>query len=133
MMPAESVRALIEPPDEQPNGLKNEFLKRVAGDLSALTQYWSAFEDGTDVLVSLAAIGSIAHGLARSGGIFGFKEIVDAAAALEEAVTLKRGGSATVEEVGSALDRVLLSAESSVADRIAADPTFRLESHDRRR
>jgi len=133
MMLAESVRARIEPPDTRPNGLKNEFLTRVAGDLSALARHWSAREDGTDVLVSLAAIGSIAHGLARSGGIFGFDEIVDADAALEEAVTLERDGSATVDEVGSAPARVLLSAETRVAYRIAADPTFWLESHDRRR
>jgi Hpt domain len=74
------------------------------------------------VLTSLFAIGSTAHGLAGAGGIFGFNEIGDAAAALVEAVTLERDGSGTVEEVGSALDRV-----QRAAYRIMSDRTFRLE------
>jgi CheY-like chemotaxis protein len=127
MMLEASVRAYIEPPDTRFKGLKDAFLIRVAGDLSALARHWSALKDGTSVLASLAAIGSIAHSLAGAGGISGFDEISDAAAALEEAVTLERDGSSTVEEVGSALDRVLFSAETRAAYRITADRTFRLE------
>jgi CheY-like chemotaxis protein len=113
MMLAASVRAYIEPPDTGFTGLKNTFLIRVDRDLSALARHWSALEDGSSVLASLAAIGSIAHGLAGAGGIFGFDEISDAAAALEEAVILKRDGAGTLEEVGSALERVLICAETA--------------------
>jgi CheY-like chemotaxis protein len=133
MMLAVSVRAHIEPPDTRFDGLKDAFLIRVAGDLSALARHWSALEDGTDVLASLAVIGSIAHGLAGAGGIFGFDEIADAAAALEEAVTLKRDGSGTLEEVGSALGRVQTSAETRAAYRITADGHTGWSTHDRRR
>jgi CheY-like chemotaxis protein len=127
MMLAASVRAHIEPLDTRFNKLKDAFLIRVAGDLSALARHWSALEDGTSVQASLAAIGSIAHGLAGAGGIFGFDEIGNAAAALEEAVTLERDGSGTVEEVGYTLDQLLIFSETRAAYRIAADRTFRLE------
>jgi two-component system OmpR family response regulator len=113
MMLAASVRAYIEPPDTGFTGLKNAFLIRVDRDLSALARHWSALEDGSSVLASLAAIGSIAHGLAGAGGIFGFDEISDAAAALEEAVILERDSAGTLEEVGSALERMLICAETA--------------------
>jgi CheY-like chemotaxis protein len=112
IMLAASVRAHLEPLDRQFGRSKDAFIIRVAGDLSALTRHWSALEDGTDVLASLAGIGSIAYGQAGAGGTFGFDEIADAAAGLEEAVTLKRDGSGTVEEIGSALGRVQTSAET---------------------
>jgi chemotaxis protein histidine kinase CheA len=127
MMLAASVRAHIEPPDMRFNGLKDPFLIRVAGDLSALARHWSALKDGTSLPASLAAIGGIAHGLAGAGGIFGFDEIGDAAAALEDAVTSERDGSGTVEEVGFALDRLLISAETRAAHPIATDQTLRLK------
>jgi CheY-like chemotaxis protein len=114
MMLAASVRAHIEPLDTRFDRSKGAFLIRVAGELSASARHWSALEDGTDVQASLAWVASTAHGLAGAGGIFGFDEIADAAA-LEEAVTLKRDGSGIVEEVGSALGRVQTSAETRCA------------------
>ena len=77
-----------------------------------LAAHWSALENGAAVPASLAGIRNIAHGLAGAGGIFGFDEISDAAATLEEAVILEGDGSGTVEEVGSALDRVLACVET---------------------
>ena len=69
---------------------------RVAGDPSALARHWDARKEGTSLPASLTAIGGIAHGLAGAGGIFGFDEIGDAAAALEDAATFERDGSGTV-------------------------------------
>jgi hypothetical protein len=44
---AASVLAHIEPLDTRFSGLKDAFLLRVAGDLSALVRHWSALEEGT--------------------------------------------------------------------------------------
>jgi CheY-like chemotaxis protein len=123
MMLAASVRAHIEPPDARLGEMRLEFLQRVDGDLVALAGHWSALEDESAVPSSLAKIRSIAHGLAGSGGIFGFDEISDAAAALEEAVILESRGSGTMSEIGSALERVVACVEtkggrSKAADRI---------------
>jgi CheY-like chemotaxis protein len=103
---AASVRAHIAPSVTRLGAMRHEFLQRVDGDLIALARHWSAMEDGTDVSCSLAGIRSIAHKLAGAGGIFGFDEISDAAATLEEAAMHGCDGSGTVSEIGSALDRV---------------------------
>jgi CheY-like chemotaxis protein len=108
---AASVRAHIEPQDTRLGEMRADFLQRVDGDLVALAGHWSALEGGLAVPFSLAEIRSIAHGLAGAGGIFGFDDISTAAAALEEAVILEHDGTGTVSEIGSALERVVASAE----------------------
>jgi CheY-like chemotaxis protein len=109
---AASVRAHVGPPQDRLDVMRSEFLLRVDRDLTTLAGHWSKLENKTDVSVSLAGIRQIAHGLAGAGGIFGFDEISDAAASLEEAVILESDGSSTVHEIGSALDRVLACVES---------------------
>jgi CheY-like chemotaxis protein len=109
---AASVRAHIEPPRDRLGVMQNEFLQRVDRDLAALAAHWFALENGTAVPASLAGIRQIAHGLAGAGGIFGFDEISDTAATLEEAVILEGDGSGSVAEIGSALDRVLACVET---------------------
>ena len=104
---AASVRTHIGPPKDRLDVMRNEFLLRGDRDLTALAGHWFALENGTSVPESLAAIERIAHGLAGGGGVFGFDEISDTAASLEEAVILKGDGSGTVAEIGIALDRVL--------------------------
>jgi CheY-like chemotaxis protein len=104
---AASVRAHIEPPHDRIGVMQNEFLQRVDRDLAALAVHWLALGNGRAVAASLAGIRQIAHGLAGAGGIFGFGDISDTAATLEEAVILEGDGSGTVAEIGFALDRVL--------------------------
>jgi CheY-like chemotaxis protein len=123
MMLAASVRAHAEPLSTRLGVMQQQFLQRVDGDLVALAGHWSALESGPDGLSSLAMIRSIAHGLAGSGGIFGFDELSDAAATLEEAVILESGGTGSRSEIGSALERVVASVETGnpppkTADRI---------------
>jgi CheY-like chemotaxis protein len=125
MMLATSVRAHVEPPDVRLGVMREEFLRRVDGDLVALAGHWSALENGSAVPSSLAKIRSIAHGLAGSGGIFGFDEISDAAATLEEAVILECGGSGTMSDIGSALERVLACAETRDGRPKAADRIYK--------
>jgi CheY-like chemotaxis protein len=121
---AASVRAHIEPPDNRPGVMRNEFLLRVDRDLAALAGHWFALENGTAAPASLAAIRQIAHGLAGAGGIFGFGEISDAAATLEEAVILEGDGSGTVAEIGSALDRMLACAETRGSHQKTAERVY---------
>jgi CheY-like chemotaxis protein len=104
---AASVRAHAEPPQDRLDVMRNEFLLRVDRDLVALAEHWFALGNKTSDPESLAAIRRIAHGLAGGGGIFGFGEISDAAASLEEAVIRRDDDSGTVAEIGSALDRML--------------------------
>jgi CheY-like chemotaxis protein len=109
---AASVRAHIERPVSRLGTMRHEFLHRVDSDLEALAGRWSALESGGAGLSSLAEIRSIAHGLAGAGGIFGFDEISDAAAALEEAVILKNDGRGSMGEIESALERLTACAET---------------------
>jgi CheY-like chemotaxis protein len=125
MMLAASVRAQVEPLDARLGAMRLEFLERVDGDLVALAGHWSALENGFAVLSSLAKIRSIAHGLAGSGGLFGFDEISDAAATLEEAVILESGGSGTMSEIGYALERVLACVETRGGRLKAVDRIYK--------
>jgi CheY-like chemotaxis protein len=125
MVLAASVRAHVEPPDARLRTMRLEFLERADGDLAALAGHWSALEKGSAVPSSLARIRSIAHGLAGSGGIFGFDEISDAAATLEEAVIHQSGGSGTINEIGSALQRVVACVETKGGRLKAADRTYK--------
>jgi CheY-like chemotaxis protein len=108
---AASVRAHLEPLHARLDTMRHEFLLRVDRDLVALARHWSALQDGSAVSSSLAGIRSVAHGLAGAGGIFGFENISEAAAMLEEAVIHEGDGSGTVQEIGAALDRLRASAE----------------------
>jgi CheY-like chemotaxis protein len=109
---AASVRVHVSPPVIRLGAMRQEFLQRVDEDLIAMAGHWSAMEDGTDVSSSLAGIRTIAHKLAGAGGVFGFDEISEAAASLEEAVIHGCDGSGTVTEIGSALDRVAACAKT---------------------
>jgi len=122
---AASLRAHIAPPVSRLGAMRHEFLQRVDGDLIAMAAHWSTMEDGTDVSSSLAGIRNIAHKLAGAGGIFGFDEISEAAAALEEAVIHGCDGSGTVSEIGSALDRVTACAETKRVGQRATDRNYK--------
>ncbi len=118
---AASVRAYVVPPHDRLGEMQREFLLRVDRDLVTLAGHWFALQNGTAVPASLAGIRHIAHGLAGAGGSFGFDEISDAAASLEETVILEGDGSGTVAEIGSALDRVLACVETKGSRRKTAD------------
>jgi CheY-like chemotaxis protein len=109
---AASLRVYIEPPDARIGAMRYKFLQRVDGDLVALSGHWSALENGATDPSSLAGIRSIAHGLAGAGGIFGFGEISDAAAALEEAVILESGGRGSMSKIECALERLVACVET---------------------
>jgi CheY-like chemotaxis protein len=122
---AASLRAHVAPPLSRLGVMRHEFLQRVDGDLVAMAGHWSAMEDGTDVSSSLAGIRNIAHKLAGAGGIFGFDEISEAAAALEEAVINGCDGSGSVSEIAAALDRVTVCAETERVGQKTTDRTYK--------
>ena len=64
---AASVRAHVEPSDVRLSELRADFVRRIEGDLVALTAHWSSLEDGSALPCSLAEIRGIAHGLAGAG------------------------------------------------------------------
>jgi CheY-like chemotaxis protein len=107
---AASVRAYVKPADGRFDALRNIFIKRVDDDAAALARHRSALKNSKAVAAALAKIGDIAHGLAGAGGIFGFPEISDAAASLEEAIKLNGSGSSEV--IARALDRLLICLET---------------------
>jgi DNA-binding response OmpR family regulator len=101
---AASVRAYARPANGQLVEMRETFLRRVSSDAAALGKFRSALKDGTVTPATLARIKEIAHGLAGAGGIFGFIEIGDAAAVLEEAVNAELNDSGTIAEIAWAMD-----------------------------
>jgi CheY-like chemotaxis protein len=114
---AASVRAYLRPTDDPLSPLRKVFLRRVDDDAARLVKYWSALKDDPTSPPVLAGIRGIAHSLAGAGGIYGFSEISDAAAALEEAV-IELDGAGSVRGVTYALDRLLVYAEKSRRHRL---------------
>jgi CheY-like chemotaxis protein len=112
---AESLRKYMRPKDDGLQSMRVAFLQRVKNEAAVLESRRRALEDETAAPAALARIKDIAHGLAGAGGIFGFFEIGDAAAALEEAVTVELEGSGTHEDITGALDRLLACAETNIS------------------
>jgi CheY-like chemotaxis protein len=121
---AASLRSHVETPDARLGAMRQGFLQRIDGDLVTLAGHWSDLENAVVAPSALAGIRSIAHGLAGAGGIFGFDEISNAAAALEEAVVLENGGRGSVDEIGFALERLAACAETTSDHSRAADRMF---------
>jgi CheY-like chemotaxis protein len=107
---AASVRAYAQPADLRFEELRKVFLRRAEDDAAALVAHRSALRDSKTTETTLPTIGGIAHGLAGAGGIFGFSDISDAAAALEE--TVKLNGSGAPNGVARALDHLLSCLET---------------------
>ena len=67
---------------------------------------------GSRLQSTLDRIKRIAHGLSGAGGIYGFAEISDAAAALEDAIIAELADPGPSEETDLALDGLILHAEN---------------------
>lgn len=121
---APMVRSYVRPKEDPIAIMRVLFVQRVEKDAAALARLRSALKNGTAEPDMLTGIRDIAHGLAGAGGIFGFPEVSDAAAALYKAVAaeLRRPGSG--KGIESALDRLLSRAETSAAPR--GNPAYTL-------
>jgi HPt (histidine-containing phosphotransfer) domain-containing protein len=83
---AASVRSYVRPAHDPMADLRAQFLQRVRKDVVSLSEERLLLRDGGRPPGTLDRIKHIAHGLAGAGGIYGFAEISDAAAVLEDAV-----------------------------------------------
>jgi CheY-like chemotaxis protein len=87
--------------------MRTTFLTRVRNDADALFHGWSALAGAADPGPVLRAIRSTAHGLAGASGIFGFPEIGDAAADLEDSIIVELHGANEPDKIERALEVLL--------------------------
>ena len=105
---AASVRSYMQPVHDPMDDLRTGFLLRVKKDTAALSQDRLVLGDGNRLPATLDRIKRIAHGLSGAGGIYGFAEISDAAAALEDAVIAELADFGASDQTDLALDGLLI-------------------------
>jgi CheY-like chemotaxis protein len=109
---AASVRDYLKPTDDPLADLRARFLRRVTRDITALAQDRPALTHGNARPHTLEWIRDVAHGLSGSGGIYGFPDISDAAADVEDAALAVLADSGSDELLSAALDRLVALAPS---------------------
>jgi len=107
---AASVRSYMQPVHDPMDDLRAGFLLRVKKDTAALSQDRLVLGDGNRLPATLDRIKRIAHGLSGAGGIYGFAEISEAAADLEDAVIAELADPSHGEETDRALDGLIFCA-----------------------
>jgi CheY-like chemotaxis protein len=111
IMLAAAVRRYI-PERSSLDDLRIGFLERVKSDAAALSEDRLLLRDGNRLPSTLDQIKRIAHGLAGAGGVYGFAQISDAAAALEDAVITELADPGSGEKTDLALDGLIFHAEN---------------------
>ncbi len=76
-------------------------------DAAMLIPYSSAEEEQLASPVALRRIRDVAHGLAGTGGVFGFERLSDEAEALEGAVVARIDGHGAVADIRNAIAALL--------------------------
>src|SRR6267142_6864351 len=104
---AASVRSFVQPAHDPMEDLRAGFLQRVKRDAAALSVDRLVLEGGNRLPGTLDRIKRLAHGLSGAGGIYGFAEISDAAAALEDAVIAELADPGPGEATDLALDGLI--------------------------
>jgi CheY-like chemotaxis protein len=102
-----SVRSYVQPAHDPMDHLRAGFLLRVKKDAASLSGERLVLRGGDRVKSTLDRVKHIAHGLAGAGGIYGFAEISDAAAALEDAIIAELADPGVFAETDLALDGLL--------------------------
>jgi two-component system OmpR family response regulator len=121
---AASVRAHVPPApsfDIRLDALRAAFLRRTEKDAVALSERRSTMESGKAILTTWSEIKNVAHGLAGAAGIFGFHDISNAAASLEEAITPEDAVS-NFDEISHALDCLLVCIELTKRRQVERRP-----------
>jgi two-component system OmpR family response regulator len=109
---AASVRSYVRPAPDPLDDLRAGFRLRVNKDAAALSEHRLVLKDETRPPDVLDRIKRIAHNLSGAGGIYGFVEISDAAAALEDAVIAELADPGRGEATDLALDGLISLAEN---------------------
>jgi CheY-like chemotaxis protein len=107
---AVSVRSYVQPTHDPMDDLRAGFLQRVRRDIAALSEDRLALKHGNRLSGTLDRIKHIAHSLSGAGGIYGFAEISDAAAALEDAVIAELADPGPGQQTDVALDGLIFHA-----------------------
>jgi CheY-like chemotaxis protein/HPt (histidine-containing phosphotransfer) domain-containing protein len=123
---AASVRSYVQPAPDPIDNLRAGFMKRVKKDVAALSEDRAGLKDGSRLPDTLDRIKRTAHGLSGAGGIYGFAEISEAAADLEDAVIAELADPGRGDETDRALDG-LISCAGNCDD--SGDPMARPLRH----
>ena len=107
---AASVRSYVQPAHNPMDDLLASFLQRVRKDFVSLSEGRFLLRDGNRPADVLYLIKRTAHGLSGAGGIYGFAEISDAAAALEDAVIAELADPGGGKATDAALDGLIFHA-----------------------
>jgi two-component system OmpR family response regulator len=102
-----SVRSYVRPERDPMDDLRAGFLLRVKKDAATLSEQRLTLRGGGRTKGTLDRIKHVAHGLSGAGGIYGFAEISDAAADLEDAVIAELADPDSCGETDLALDALL--------------------------
>jgi two-component system OmpR family response regulator len=109
---AASVRSYVQPAHDPIDDLRTGFLQRVRKDVVSLSKERLILKDGGRPSDVLDRIKRIAHSLSGAGGIYGFAELSDAAAALEDAVIAELADPGHGDGAALALDGLISRAEA---------------------
>ena len=104
---AATVRSYLNRPDFGLEAMRNVFLQRVRDETAVLMKYRPQLNGDSASTELLTKVRDIAHGLAGAGGIFGFPEISDMAALLEDSIGLELSGTGSIEDIAHDLDRLI--------------------------
>ena len=108
---AASVREYVQPAPDPLAHLRAEFMLRVKRDAATLAEDRAVLRQGNRPADTLDRIKRIAHALSGAGGIYGYAELSDAAAQLEDAVIAELEGQGSCDETDRALDDLIDQAE----------------------
>jgi two-component system, OmpR family, response regulator len=108
---AASVRSYVRPARDPMQDLRTGFLVRVKKDAAGLSTHRLALKDGNRPPATLDRIKMVAHALSGAGGIYGFAELSDAAATLEDAAIAELAGPGAEDATNLALDDLIFHAE----------------------
>jgi len=109
---AASVRSYVQPLHDPMEDLRAGFLLRVKKDAAALSKDRLALKVGNRRPDTLDRIKLIAHALSGAGGIYGFAELSDAAATLEDAAIAEFADPGAGDATDLALDDLIFRAEN---------------------
>jgi CheY-like chemotaxis protein/HPt (histidine-containing phosphotransfer) domain-containing protein len=112
IMLAAAVRCYVQPERSSLDDLRIGFLQRIRKDAAYLSEDRLLLRDGNRLPSTLDRIKRIAHGLAGAGGVYGFAQISDAAAALEDAIITEVADPGSGDQTDLALDGLILHTEN---------------------
>jgi CheY-like chemotaxis protein/HPt (histidine-containing phosphotransfer) domain-containing protein len=104
---AGAVRSYVQPAPDPIDDLRAGFLRRVKKDAATLAEDRGFLKDGNRLPGTLDRIKRTAHGLSGAGGIYGFAEISETAADLEDAVIAELADPGCGEQTDLALDGLI--------------------------